>query len=117
MKIKRVNIGEMIKSKVLDKKMSKAAFAKKLNIQRQNIDKTVFGKHSLETDLLVDISEVLQHNFFQYYKSDEICNTNDYTVPKEIKATVTLQMEEEIQEGSINFSFNSKKQIDKILKE
>lgn len=43
--------------------LSKAKFAELLGIARQNIEKTVFQKHSLDTDLLCNISEVLNCNF------------------------------------------------------
>ena len=109
MKIERVNIGEIIRNKVKDE-MSMAAFAKKIGLQRQNVEKTVFGKHSLDTDLLISISEVLNHDFFQYYKSDEDCNKKDYGVSqiKEVKASITLQVGDEKKEETFSFAFNGK---------
>ena len=103
MKIERINIGKIIENKVSEERISKSAFAKRIGLQRQNIDKTVFDKHSLDTDLLVTISEALGHNFFQYYKSDESCNKNNYI--KEVKASITLQYGEQKKEGTLLFSF------------
>ena len=70
MNINRLNIGEEVRKKVDENGLSKAKFAELLGIARQNIEKTVFQKHSLDTDLLCNISEVLNCNFFDYYKSD-----------------------------------------------
>ena len=78
MKINRLNIGEEVRRKVEESGLSKAKFAELLGIARQNIEKTVFQKHSLDTDLLCNISEVLNCNFFDYYKSSGLCNKTDY---------------------------------------
>lgn len=63
MNINRLNIGEEVRKKVDENGLSKAKFAELLGIARQNIEKTVFQKHSLDTDLLCNISEVLNCNF------------------------------------------------------
>ncbi len=102
MKINRVHIGEIIKQIVDERKMSKASFAQSLNIQRQNIDKTVFTKNSLDTDLLCRISEVLNCNLFKYYIDDELCNTNTL---HEIKAVLTIEMGAEKQDKKLRFVF------------
>ena len=60
--------------------MSKAKFAELLGIARQNIEKTVFQKHSLDTDLL--------------------CNEK-----KEVKATLTIEMGAEKKEQVLRFVF------------
>ena len=108
MKIERVNIGEIIKKKVLEKRISIASFAKSIGLQRQNVEKTVFRKHGLDTDLLVRISEELGHNFFQYYKCNDECNKLDYTNSriKEVKASITLQIGEKTKEEDVLFVFD-----------
>lgn len=105
MKINRLNIGEEVRRKVEERGMSKAKFAELLGIARQNIEKTVFQKHSLDTDLLCNISEVLNCNFFDYYKSSTSCNKIDYTNQKEIKATITIEMGAEKKEQILRFVF------------
>lgn len=105
MKINRLNIGEEIRKKVEERGMSKAKFAELLGIARQNIEKTVFQKHSLDTDLLCNISEVLNCNFFDYYKSNILCNKIDYIEQKEIKATLTIEMGAEKKEQILRFVF------------
>lgn len=76
--------------KVEESGMSKAKFAELVGIARQNVEKTVFSKHSLDTDLLCRISEVLDCNFFDYYRSDTECNTKDYTMPVNLRAVLTI---------------------------
>ena len=107
MKIKRINIGEIIRDKVLEKGISKAAFAKSIGIQRQNIEKTVFERISLDTELLCRISEQLECNLFSYYQNEDGCNTTDYDInrTKKIKATVTIDIEDIKQEKVIEFVF------------
>ena len=99
MKIKRINLGELIKSLVEAKGMSQAQFARLIGIQRQNINKTVFEKSSIDTDLLCVISEVLECNLFDYFKSDEIDDK------KEIKATLSIQMGREKIDKTFRFVF------------
>ena len=99
MKITRVNIGEKIFAKVQEKGMSQAKFAEMIGLQRQNIKKTVFEKESVDTNLLCVISEVLECNFFDYYK----CNNQDYK--QEIRATITIEMGAEKQDKVLRFFF------------
>ena len=101
MNINRLNIGEEVRKKVDENGLSKAKFAELLGIARQNIEKTVFQKHSLDTDLLCNISEVLNCNFFDYYKSDSPSNKKDYKEQKEIRATLSIEMGSEKKEQVI----------------
>lgn len=105
MKINRINIGEIIKQKVEEKNITKSSFAQSLNIQRQNIDKTVFAKKSLDTDLLCRISEVLGCNLFDYYKDEESCNKKDYAIKEEVKATLSIEIGAERQDKVFQFVF------------
>ena len=104
MKIERINIGELIKQNVISSNMTIAAFAKSIGIQRQNIEKTVFSKNSIDTDLLIRISEKLDCNFFRYYIDEEKRNIKDYT-KQEVKATLTIEMGEEKKDQVFRFIF------------
>jgi len=104
MKIERVNIGEVIKSKVKADEKSLAAFAKSIGKQRQNIEKTVFNKKSIDTDLLSLICEVLDFDFFQYYRFVKESNIKDYSL-KEVKATLTIEMGNEKKDQVFRFIF------------
>lgn len=101
MKIQRQNLGEIIRQIVTDKGLSDAAFAKLIGMQRQNVKKTVFEKRSLDTELLCTISEVLECNLFDYFKS----NTNDDTKKTELRATLSIEMGQEKQDKTIRFVF------------
>lgn len=90
MKINRINIGEIIRKKVEEKGLSKAKFAESLGIARQNVEKTVFLKHGIDTDLLCNICELLDCNLFDLYSSSGECNNFYYD--EEIKATLTIEM-------------------------
>ena len=105
MKIRRNNIGDIIREKVDEAGMSKAKFAENLGIARQNIDKTVFLKHSIDTDLLCRISEVLNCNLFDYYIDEDGCNKVDYSLRRELKAKLTIEMGEEKQDRLFRFVF------------
>lgn len=90
--IKRVNIGKIIKEKVVAKGMTQAQFARLIGMQRQNVNKTVFDKSSIDSNLLCVISEILDCNFFKYYQSDKTDNT------KEPKKTITAEVYEALRE-------------------
>lgn len=62
-----IRIGEKIYQHFKLSGMTQIAFAEKISVQRQNLKSVVFEKMSIDTDLLVRISKVLGHNFFQYY--------------------------------------------------
>lgn len=99
MKIERVNLGEIIEQIAAEKGLNQAQFGKLIGMQRQNVKKTVFEKHSLDTDLLCRISEALDCNLFDYFKS----NTNDDR--QELKATITIEMGKEKKDKSFRFVF------------
>ena len=61
-----VHIGNKIKEKFLDSGLSGAEFARLLNYERTNIYR-IFERESIDTVLLLKISEVLQFDFFVYY--------------------------------------------------
>lgn len=64
---KEIHIGQSIKDKVEEKGWTKKAFAENLGIARQNIDKTIFSRASLDSSLILRISKVLNFNFFALY--------------------------------------------------
>lgn len=99
MKIKRINLGEIIKGMVEAKGMSQAQFARLIGLQRQNVNKTVFDKSGIDTNLLCVISEVLECNLFDYFQS----NTKDDK--HELKATLTIEMGLEKQDKTLRFVF------------
>ena len=99
MKIQRINIGQIILKIVDEKGMSHASFAKSIGLKRQNVNKTIFEKEGIDTNLLCIISEVLDCNFFDYFK----CNTNNDK--KEVKATIKIEMGTESHDKTFRFVF------------
>ena len=61
-----IAIGEYIKKVLKEKGMSVTDFGKRINTHRRNIY-DIFERKSIDTGLLQKISEVLEHDFFQYY--------------------------------------------------
>lgn len=63
-----MKIGEIIRSKYEQSGMRLTAFAEKINTGRNNVYH-IFNRDSVDTDMLMRISQVLQHDFFQYYRT------------------------------------------------
>lgn len=61
-----VEIGEKIKEVFDNRNMKLTDFADELGTVRQNVYR-IFKKRHVDTGLLLKISQVLNHNFFQYY--------------------------------------------------
>ncbi|SRR5687767_1748178 len=63
-----VEIGPKIKEVFDNRHMKLTDFADELGTVRQNVYR-IFRKRHLDTGLLLRISQVLDHDFFQYYSS------------------------------------------------
>ncbi|HMG89277.1 MAG TPA: helix-turn-helix transcriptional regulator [Chryseolinea sp.] len=61
-----VEIGQKIKEVFDERNMKLMEFADELGTVRQNVYR-IFKKRHVDTGLLLKISQVLHHNFFQYY--------------------------------------------------
>jgi transcriptional regulator with XRE-family HTH domain len=103
MKFERIHIGNIIKEKASERGLTNAKLAKLIGLQRQNIQKTIFDKHSIDTDLLILISEILNFNLFQYYIPNDECNKNNYK--REFKATLTIELGKEKKDKVFHFVF------------
>lgn len=64
-----VEIGPKIKEVFDHRQMKLTDFADELGTVRQNVYR-IFRKRHLDTGLLLRISQVLNHDFFQYYSSE-----------------------------------------------
>lgn len=104
MRIKRIHLGKLIREKVKEKGLNDSEFGRLIGVRRQNVKKTVFEKESLDTNLLCVISEVLECNLFDYF----ISNIED-DIPKELKATITIEMGTEKQDKTFKFFFGNNK--------
>jgi len=59
-----LNIGNLVVSKMKEKRMSRLQLANSLGMVRQNIP-DLLKRKSMQTDLLEKIGEVMQYDFFQ----------------------------------------------------
>lgn len=68
-----VHIGSKIKSSVTKKGMTVSEFGRRINKSRENVY-SIYKRKSIDTALLLNISKVLEYDFFQYYTAltDEI---------------------------------------------
>lgn len=65
-KLNKVHIGEEIKKRLDEKKMSKSEFARRIGAQQQHINR-VFEKDTIETKRLEAVCEALDFNFFSLF--------------------------------------------------
>jgi len=79
--IPEVQIGPMVQEVFESRNMKLSDLADQLGTVRQNVYR-IFKKNDLDTGLLIKISEVLNHNFFHYYKTPD--PTADQPVDKEL---------------------------------
>ncbi len=64
-----INIGELIHEKVREQGKSVTWLARRLNYSRTNIYK-IFNKPSIDTDVLLRISDALGYDFFYIYSRE-----------------------------------------------
>ena len=73
-----IHIGQIIEDELHSQERSITWFANKLFCDRTNVYK-IFKRTSIDSDLLLRISHILNHNFFNYYleelKNNEKKNT------------------------------------------
>ena len=68
MKFEKVNIGLLIEQKMNELDINKSEMARRSGIANQNINR-VLERSSIDTDKLVAISEALDFNFFDCFRS------------------------------------------------
>jgi transcriptional regulator with XRE-family HTH domain len=84
-----VQIGPKVQEVFESRNMKLSDLADQLGTVRQNVYR-IFKKKDLDTGLLIKISEVLDHNFFHYYKTPEV--DTDQPLDKEL-AELRAQLE------------------------
>lgn len=65
-----IHIGKKIKEELYKQNISVSDFAKKISRSR-NVVYDIFGRESIDTDLLNRISKVLNYDFFSIYSSQK----------------------------------------------
>lgn len=61
-----VHIGNKIKGVVQKKGISVSEFGRRINKSRENVY-SIFKRKTIDTGLLLTISKILEHDFFEYY--------------------------------------------------
>lgn len=61
-----LHIGKLIEKRLEETGMTKAEFARRISKTSQNVY-DIFGRETIDTGLLLKISEVLTYDFFQHY--------------------------------------------------
>lgn len=61
-----IHIGQIIEKVIHNQERSITWFSKKLYCDRTNVY-SIFKRQSIDTELLLRISKILNHNFFDYY--------------------------------------------------
>jgi len=64
-----IHIGNIIEQVFRDQGRSPSWLAKQLHCDRTNVY-NIFKRESIDTALLVRISNILQHNFLKYYDNE-----------------------------------------------
>jgi len=65
----RIHIGHIIQAQLKADQRSVGWLAREIGCTRNNVYK-IFSKSSLDSDLILRISIVMQYNFFQYYTTE-----------------------------------------------
>lgn len=73
-----IHIGQIIEKVIHNQERSITWFSKKLYCDRTNVY-SIFKRQSIDTELLLRISRILNHNFFNYY-SEEFTNEHDENI-------------------------------------
>jgi hypothetical protein len=89
-----VEIGQKIKEVFDSRHMKLTDFADELGTVRQNVYR-IFRKRHLDTGLLLKISQVLHHNFFEYYveRQQDVLTNESLTALKMQASDVREQLE------------------------
>ena len=69
MEYQKIHIGSLIKAEVKHRGMTFSEFAKRIGVLRQNVERKIFTQQGLDTELLIQISEVLDFDFFKYFQA------------------------------------------------
>ena len=90
-----MNIGEKIKEIIDQRGMSTSEFARRLCTTNQNVH-NIYKRDSLDTKLLERISEILEHDFFQYYANPA---SFGYFEKKRTRVLVEIEIDDDLKKS------------------
>lgn len=97
-----VEIGQKIKEVFDSRHMKLTDFADELGTVRQNVYR-IFRKRHLDTGLLLKISQVLHHNFFQYYVDRPDDSASDGNLVQLKSEAVQYQQQLELSKKEVDY--------------
>jgi transcriptional regulator with XRE-family HTH domain len=65
-----IHIGQLIKEKVTEKRLSQEALGKMINTTKQNVG-NIYKRRSIDTQLLLKLCAVLEYDFFEAFYTEE----------------------------------------------
>lgn len=93
-----IYIGEIIRSVMSDRQVSKAELARRLGVRPQSVDYMLTRK-SIDTDTLYNVSRALDHDFallYSIHKEQINCDTQEKVCDvSSVKVLVELELEPE----------------------
>lgn len=117
----KIHIGKIIESEFIKSGMKISHFAKMINTVPRNAYQ-IFEREEVKTGQLTIISEVLNHNFFQYYHHALSAYTNNHVEPPKIltstekkKKTLLVTIELDGTKEGVDNWINVIQEINKIL--
>jgi len=64
-----IHLGQLVANVCEEKGMSSAELARRINTSKQNMY-SIFRRKSLDSDLILKLSEALEHDFFQHLRNE-----------------------------------------------
>ncbi|MFT5779217.1 MAG: hypothetical protein ACI837_002174 [Crocinitomicaceae bacterium] len=111
-----LHIGEKIKEVAKSKRIGSTEFGQLINTSKQNIY-GIYSRKSIDSELLPKISDALDHDFFQYYLTQEQDGLVNDEVSNESVAALKEQLAELKKElGFLKNENNYLKEIMELLK-
>ena len=106
-----IHIGKIIREQLYQQRIRPSEFAKMLGIFPVGVTR-IFHKQHIHSKLLLKISELLKHNFFQYYTLDKD-DAGQMKKQNEDSGQKVSQLENEIEKLKIENDYL--KQMNKLL--
>ena len=90
LKPNRLHIGRLIKEIFDDSGLTIAEFARLINCARPNVY-SIFERYDISIEQLLDISEVLNHNFFEDILNHAGMGMGAFNYPKQLNIIISLE--------------------------
>lgn len=115
-----IHIGQMIKEKVTEKRLSQEALGKMINTTKQNVG-NIYKRRSIDTQLLLKLCTVLEFDFFEAFYTEEPLKsmrkkeTDAFNTEINTLQTILRQKDERIKD--LEDLINSNKKLISLMEE